>query len=56
MSGNVCEWCRTKWRDSYWKNADEDINGENDRVVRGGSYFNLGRLVRCSNLQQEQSG
>jgi len=43
MAGNVWEWCRTKWVESYkeYEKAAEDrenIEGEADRVVRGGSW------------------
>lgn len=46
MSGNVDEWCKDTWQDSY-KNIPDDGSPllkegqEDDRVVRGGSwYFN----------------
>jgi formylglycine-generating enzyme required for sulfatase activity len=48
MSGNVWEWCRTKWRESYKEPADESPEGTSPRVVRGGSWL-FGRwLVRCA--------
>ena len=51
MSGNVWEWCGTKWREDYTKVAVEDPEGDDPRVIRGGSYVSaegraLFRLVR----------
>ena len=48
MSGNVWEWCLTKWRDDYSSKADEDPEGNDMRVLRGGSYYNDARSVRCA--------
>ena len=48
MSGNVWEWCLTKWQDSYKSKADDDPEGDDWRVLRGGSYDNDARLVRCA--------
>ncbi|MFQ5873996.1 MAG: SUMF1/EgtB/PvdO family nonheme iron enzyme, partial [Dehalococcoidia bacterium] len=48
MSGNVWEWCQTKWRDSYEEPADESPGGTDPRVVRGGAFFSYQRLVRCA--------
>ena len=39
MSGNVWEWCLTKWRSNYNSAADDDPEGTDGRVVRGGSYW-----------------
>ena len=39
MSGNVWEWCLTKWRKNYREQADDDLEGDVVRVVRGGSYI-----------------
>ena len=52
MVGNVWEWCVTKWLDNYRdyeQKADQDIEGDYRRVVRGGS-FSRHRLkyVRCA--------
>jgi len=48
MSGNVWEWCSTKWRQSYEEPADEDIRENASRVLRGGS-FPIGQGgVRCA--------
>jgi formylglycine-generating enzyme required for sulfatase activity len=35
MSGNIREWCQTKWRSSYKEPADESLEGTDPRVVRG---------------------
>ncbi len=48
MSGNVREWCSTKWRDSYVKPADEDPEGKASRVLRGGSFAGGLILARCA--------
>ncbi len=38
MAGNVWEWCRTKWENSYRDyRGDDDLEGNAARVVRGGS-------------------
>ncbi|MEW5959888.1 MAG: SUMF1/EgtB/PvdO family nonheme iron enzyme [Chloroflexota bacterium] len=48
MSGNVWEWCATKWQDSY-KNYqnDNELEGTALRVLRGGAFYNSGDYVRC---------
>ena len=48
MSGNVWEWCQTKWHDSYKKPADESLEGTGPRVVRGGSWVYPQGGVRCA--------
>ncbi len=48
MSGNVWEWCQTKWREDYSTLSDEDPTGDAWRVVRGGSFYSLTRHVRCA--------
>jgi len=48
MSGNVWEWCQTKWRGNYEKPADESPEGTAARVVRGGAFVNAQWLVRCA--------
>jgi formylglycine-generating enzyme required for sulfatase activity len=51
LSGNVWEWCASKWVDSYKdcdQKEDNGLEGEDPRVVRGGAfYFNRGS-VRCA--------
>jgi len=41
MAGNVWEWCSTKWRESYKEEADDGLEGDGSRVLRGGSFLNL---------------
>lgn len=48
MSGNVWEWCRTKWRESYTTPPDDDLEGDITRVVRGGSFNYDAGCVRCA--------
>lgn len=48
MSGNVWEWCQTKWRDNYSTPPDDDPTGDIMRVVRGGSFSNDAGNVRCA--------
>jgi formylglycine-generating enzyme required for sulfatase activity len=54
MSGNVWEWCQTRWVDSYKdydKGARERESPEGDalRVVRGGAWLDLsGWFARCA--------
>jgi formylglycine-generating enzyme required for sulfatase activity len=49
MSGNVWEWCRTKWQEDY-KGYEDDNEPEGDarRVLRGGSFNFYRDLVRCA--------
>ncbi|MCY2990335.1 MAG: SUMF1/EgtB/PvdO family nonheme iron enzyme [Planctomycetota bacterium] len=47
LSGNVWEWCATKWRESYGKPADESPEGSGLRVIRGGCWGNSPKDVRC---------
>lgn len=48
MSGNVWEWCLTKWMDKYKSKADNDEKGTSARVVRGGAFYINVRYVRCA--------
>ena len=48
MSGNILEWCRTKWRDSYAMPPDDTLEGDNPRVVRGGSCICNAKNLRCA--------
>ncbi len=49
LSGNVWEWCRTKFQDSYDDYRDDnDLEGSDRRVLWGGSFAYFARLVRCT--------
>ena len=51
MAGNVWEWCRTKWMGDYKdyeQKVDDDLEGEEDRVLRGGAWDYPAVLARCS--------
>ena len=49
MSGNVDEWCATKWQGSYEDyRGDNDLSGDHTRVVRGGSCNDGRWFVRCA--------
>jgi len=51
MSGNVWEWCRTKWLgnyEGYEERADHDPEGTSPRVLRGGAFAYDRRYVRCA--------
>jgi formylglycine-generating enzyme required for sulfatase activity len=53
-AGNVWEWCATKWGKPYPYDVSEDewsdgyLAGNDARVLRGGSWFNLLSSVRCA--------
>jgi len=38
MAGNVYEWCLTKWRENYKKKEDNNLSGDESRVLREGAY------------------
>jgi formylglycine-generating enzyme required for sulfatase activity len=51
MAGNVWEWCRTKWMGDYKdyeQKVDDDLEGEEDRVLRGGAWYHPLDYARCS--------
>lgn len=48
LSGNVWEWCSTKWRDSYKEPVDEETGGKASRLLRGGSFLSRREYVRCA--------
>ena len=49
LGGNTYEWCATKWGPSYSSSEfDNDPEGEVQRVLRGGAFWDMARYVRCS--------
>ncbi len=54
LAGNVWEWCQDLWHKDY-DGAPTDgsawtaVDAESNRVLRGGSYGDKVRLLRCSN-------
>lgn len=49
LSGNVIEWCRTKWEENYEQYQDNDaLEGNSLRVLRGGAFGYSGGDVRCA--------
>ncbi len=49
MSGNVFEWCSTKWEDDYQKYKDDNsTEGGDPRVLRGGAFYGSHGYVRCA--------
>jgi len=51
VSGNVWEWCITKWQGNY-RNYEQEVDdapdGDYIRVVRGGAFYYNDRYVRCA--------
>jgi hypothetical protein len=53
MHGNVEEWCQDQWQENLGKDPAIDPKYEqggkgSERVIRGGSWFSLGRYVRSA--------
>ncbi len=51
LTGNVWEWCRTKWRENYQdyeRKVDDTLEGDERRVVRGGAFDFSRRGVRAA--------
>lgn len=49
MSGNVFEWCSTKWEDDYKDYRDDnDLEGDFSRVARGGAFSYSMQHTRCA--------
>ncbi|MCG3209827.1 MAG: Hercynine oxygenase [Anaerolineae bacterium] len=44
MAGNVDEWCRTK----YWQPDDNCLQGNDSRVLRGGTFGDTPQGVHCA--------
>jgi formylglycine-generating enzyme required for sulfatase activity len=53
MSGNICEWCQDWYdRDYYSHSPKQNPRGPESgylRVIRGGSWYDLGEFLRCTN-------
>jgi formylglycine-generating enzyme required for sulfatase activity len=49
MGGNVYEWCATKWQGNYagYRN-DNDPEGNNPRILRGGVFSSYAGFMRCT--------
>lgn len=48
LSGNAWEWTASRWRGDYSQPADAELAGDAARVVRGGSFADTLRAVRCA--------
>jgi formylglycine-generating enzyme required for sulfatase activity len=48
MAGNVWEWCQLKYVASYSYPEENEEEGDENRVVRGGSWLSYVRRARCS--------
>jgi formylglycine-generating enzyme required for sulfatase activity len=49
MSGNVWEWCRTKWSSGYQNyRSDDGLEGSDVWVLRGGAFDGAPNRVRCA--------
>ena len=47
MSGNVWEWCLTRWRDNSAGPENNDLEGTELRVLRGGAFDYSASFMRC---------
>jgi formylglycine-generating enzyme required for sulfatase activity len=49
LSGNVWEWCLTKWENQYHDYVqDDNLEGDSRRVLRGGSFDDATGVLRCA--------
>ncbi|MBN1233284.1 MAG: formylglycine-generating enzyme family protein [Candidatus Coatesbacteria bacterium] len=53
MTGNVFEWTSDWYHDDWYKAGNENVNPQGpsygiEKVVKGGSYLNLGFCLRCA--------
>jgi formylglycine-generating enzyme required for sulfatase activity len=51
MSGNVWEWCSDEYTQFFGESPKNDDN--TFRVIRGGSWVNLAKMLRVSNRGKE---
>ncbi|MFN6235170.1 formylglycine-generating enzyme family protein, partial [Microcystis sp.] len=53
MIGNVWEWCEDNWHNNYqiapWDGSAWLTNDNDDRILRGGSWFNFPYDCRSAN-------
>jgi formylglycine-generating enzyme required for sulfatase activity len=57
LSGNVWEWCATKWADSYDRYPnDNQLEGTARRVLRGGAFDGPSQGVRCASRSHDGPG
>ena len=53
LSGNVYEWCATKWQPNYeFYKGDDQPEGTGKRVVRGGAFWDMPTYTRCARRQE----
>lgn len=48
LSGNAWEWTASRWRGNHGQPASQELAADAGRVVRGGSFADGQRLVRCA--------
>ena len=51
LSGNVWEWCSTQWLgnyETYAEKVSDELDGDNRRLLRGGSFDVYDNGVRCA--------
>ena len=55
MAGNVWEWCSSLLKPYPYRRDDgrEDLKAEGPRVVRGGAFVGVARLVRCASRYRD---
>jgi formylglycine-generating enzyme required for sulfatase activity len=59
MSGNVWDWCRTRWQENYEgyaKKVSDDLTGGERRVLRGGSWSGYSTFVRAAFRNRSEPG
>jgi formylglycine-generating enzyme required for sulfatase activity len=57
MAGNVWEWCCSKWQenyDDYEKSVDDDLEGDDTRVLRGGCWGGSRGVARCADRLRDR--